>query len=108
MNQKLKEAAEVWLNGHADSIEFFEKFLPFDLVPEDEENPEEWAQTLGHENDGCVAYLLQPVTSEDGGHGVALIFGKGHAWEGLRLSVEGIYESKENALRSIEKLGVRL
>jgi len=105
---KLKNAAEQWLHEHGDTIEFFDRVLPFECVPEDEENPKEWACEFGQEADGAIGYRLQPVESETGECGVALIFGKGHSWEGIRLMVEGVYETEEEALRSIDAWSYRI
>lgn len=105
---ELKSAAEQWLHEHEDTIEFFEKFLPFECVPEDAEDPQEWARDFGCEADGAVGFRLQPVDGENGERGVALILVKGHSWEGIRLWVEGVYETEEEALRSIVESGYRI
>lgn len=105
---ELQEAAEQWLRDFEDPIEFFDSFLPFEAVPEDTEDPKEWANDYGQEADGVVGFRLQPAEDDNGNGGLALIFGKGHSWEGIRLMVEGVYETKEAALRSIDELGYRL
>jgi hypothetical protein len=105
---ELHKTAERWLRDHEDSIEFFELFLPFEDVPEDAGDPEEWAKDFGREADGAVGFRLQPVKGENGDRGVALIFGKGHSWEGIRLIVEGVYDTEEAALCSIDKSGYRI
>lgn len=105
---ELQEAAEHWLRDHENSIEFFDSFLPFEEVPDDAEDPKEWANDYGQEADGVVGFRLQPVEDDNGNGGVALILGKGHSWEEIRLMVGGVYETKEAALRSIDELGYRL
>jgi hypothetical protein len=107
-SNELTEEAEAWLNDHADSIEFFDKFLPSDCVPAEEEDPEDWISTFGAESDGCVAFRLQPVGNKQSANGIALILGKGNSWEGLQLWVDGIYENEEDALRKVDELGFRI
>jgi hypothetical protein len=75
----LLEVAADWLHEHESCIEFFDKFLPSDCVPEDVEDPREWARVHGHEDDGSIGFLLQTVESGTGERGVALVLGKGHS-----------------------------
>lgn len=104
----LRRIAEEWLHEHEDSIEFFQKFLPVHCVPEDVEDPQEWAQIHGDEHDGTIAFHLQSIKSGTGATGVALVLRKGHSWEGVRTWVEGVFVSEEDVLVKVEEIGFRV
>ncbi|MDA9923185.1 hypothetical protein N9E25_07585 [Verrucomicrobiales bacterium] len=108
LSTELKNTAEEWLQENENSIEFFDKFLPVDYIPEDAEDPQEWAQIHGDEHDGTVAFLLRSIESGTGETGVALVLRKGHSWEGVRTWVEGVFISEEDALVKVEEMGFRV
>jgi hypothetical protein len=105
---ELKNTAEEWLREHEGAIEFFDKFLPVECIPEDVEDPKEWAENHGDEHDGTVGFRIQAMETGTGEKGLALILVKGHSWEGIRIWVEGIFDSEGDVLARIEEMGFQV
>ena len=109
MNTKTKElldqSAREYVAEHADSIEIFELIVPFDCIPKDEEDPEEWAALNAPELDASVGFTIVPVSCADA-NGFALLTVAGNSWEGLRIFVAGVFDTISDARSHVETLGI--
>ena len=103
---QLIRAAKDYIKEYGDSLEIFELIVPFDCIPEDEEDPEEWAAVNAPELDSSIGFKIVPISCGDDVKGYALLTVKGNSWEGLRIFVEGVFDSMSNARSHVEKLGI--
>lgn len=101
----LEQSAKEYVAEHADPIEIFELIVPFYCVPKDEEDPEEWAALNAPELDAAVGFTIVPVSCAEA-NGFALLTVAGNSWEGLRISVAGVFDSISDARSHVETLGI--
>ncbi len=103
MSSELDTAAQEWLERQDDPIEIFERYIPFENMPENA--GQSWVASHGAESDSAVGFVLQPLTSESGASGVALITAKGTSWEGIRYCVEQTFGTEAEAREWISRAG---
>jgi hypothetical protein len=107
MNSKVEKewlaSARKWLASNEDSISCEECYIAKESVPDGEPSPEEWAYGQGSGSDHAVGFTIIDVETEDGQKGVAVISVMGNSWEGLRVFIESVHLSYEDAIASIKQ-----
>ena len=107
--KNLEEAARQWIISHEDEIEVYEVYIRKDEVPddlEDLEDPEdinaleEWLD--GARLDYGTGFTMVKIEAENGAIGIALITVRGSSWEGLRIDLDGVFDSEDEARSWIE------
>jgi hypothetical protein len=102
---KLHQAAKGYIRENRDTMEIFELIVPFESIPEGEEDPEDWAVQNGPEIDDSIGFTIVPI-SFDGANGFALLTVKGSSWEGTRIFTEGVFSNMAEARSHAGKLGI--
>lgn len=102
---QLEKAANEYIRENRDTIETYQMIVPFSCIPEEEEDPEGWAEAYGRELDDSLGFTIVPISSGDA-KGVALITVVGNSWEGLRIFVEGVFNNQTEAMLHATTLGI--
>lgn len=107
---ELEIKAKSWIRENRDTIEIFRGYVPTEYLPDENEEEEDfdlgcWVMDNGPECESSVGFKIVEIKSEDGGSGFALFFVKGSSWEGIRIYLEGLFESAADAEKYVESLG---
>ncbi len=101
--KKLEDAARQWIIDNEGDIEVYDAYITKDQIDEDVEDVEEWLMNSASEY--STGFTLVKIKAGNGVSGVALITVHGSSWEGLDVSLAGVFGSEGDARAWIREDG---
>lgn len=101
--KKLEDAARQWIIDNEGEIEVYEAYIAKDQIDEDIEDVEDWL--MRDMSEYSTGFTTVKIEAENGIKGVALVTVHGSSWEGLDVSLAGVFGSEDDARAWIKEDG---